>query len=429
LLSNQLYQVVLTITELDGDVFTYTIKFDTFSQNNLIFEAEDWNFNGGEFIDDPLLSSDPFYDNTYFGKGSLHDIDYHDPNTLPGATYLYRSTDPVGTEVTGDVLRQKFIDAQVTDAGVKDYNVGWVEVGEWLNYTRTFPPGTYNVYGRFAYGVVGGLFRASLDKVQNATTQNQPISPVGVFLGGPGRGWQVYDLVPLTDAQGNLLTVSLSGVETLRVTATEGGYNANFYMVVPSQRPVLNIQRSGGNAIISWTGEGFILQSAPAVNGPWTPVANQTNPYTVPMTDAARFFRLVSSSRPPADATVGFDDLPDGPINGVYAGLDWGAGVFAVGGPWEGIASKNAYLNTSGDPSTGRISAGAGAFLLKSLRATSDAAGTITLTDNNGQTASLTLTAHTPATLTTGWTVPSDWVDVTSSTGWNIVFDDFTYSR
>jgi hypothetical protein len=428
LLSNQLYEVVLSVTELDGDAFTFTIRFDTFSQDNLIFEAEDWNFDGGRFFDNPLLSSDP-YDDTYYGKSSVQEVDYHDRNTLPGASHQYRDLDPVGTEITGDILRQKFIDAQQTDPAVTDYNVGWVEVGEWLNYSRTFPAGEYNIYGRFAYGVPGGLFRASVEKVQDATVQDQTLAPVGVFLGGPGRGWQDYDFVPLTDLQGNLLTVSLDGVQTLRVTATEGGYNVNFYMLVPAQRPLLNIEPSNGSAIISWLGEGFVLQSAPALTGPWEPVPNQSNPFTAPTTDPARFFRLVSSSRPPIDAVVSFNDLADGPISGVYAGLDWGAALWAVGGAWEGITSQNVYLNSgNGDPATGRISATSGAFLLKSLRTTSDTAGTITLTDNNGQTASLTLTPGTPATLTTGWTAPSQWVDVTSSLGWGIVFDDFTYA-
>ena len=293
LVSDHLYNIVLTFTELDGDVFTYTVKFDTFSANNLIIEAEDWNFNGGEFIDNPLLSADPFYAETYFGKGSFAEIDFHDPNTLPGASHLYRSADPVGTEVNGDILRQKFIDAQVTDPNVADYDVGWVEIPEWLNYTRTFPAGNYNIYGRFAYGLIGDSFRTSVDKVQGATTQDQTTTPLGVFLGGPGRGWQSYDFVPLTDAQGNLRTVSLNGVETLRVTASAGGYNANFYIFVPSQRPVLNISRANGNAVISWLGQGFVLQSAPSPDGPWTPVSNQTNPYNAPLSGAPKFFRLV----------------------------------------------------------------------------------------------------------------------------------------
>src|SRR5439155_18043202 len=119
---------------------------------------------------------------------------------------------------------------------------------------------------------------------------------------------------------------------------------------------------------------------------------------------------------------VRFNDLTDGPLNGTYAGLDWGTGVWTAGGPWAGIHTENAGFVAAGPPSTGRISAGAsGAFRLKSLRATADSAWTLDLIDNHGQTASLGLSANTPAILTTGWALPSDWVDVTSSVGYNAV--------
>jgi len=51
------------------------------------------------------------------------------------------------------------------------------------------------------------------------------------------------------------------------------------------------------------------------------------------------------------------------------------------------------------------------------------------LNDNNGQTFSKTINKNVAATLTTGWTLSSSWVDVTSSVGWNGVIDNVTYSR
>lgn len=427
LVSNLFYQVVLVITELDGDVSTNTVDFDTFSQSNFIFEAEDWNFNGGQFIDNPRPTSMPDID-SYFGTTATEDIDQNELSTDPGASqHAYRDMTLVGTEGSGDMLRQKYLNAQMTDPAVTNYNVGWVEVGEWLNYTRTFPAGTYYIFGRFAYGIIGEFFEATMDKVAGATTMSQTVTPLGVFRGGPGRGWQTYNTVPLTDANTNLLAVRLSGVETLRVTSIEGVYNADYYLLLPV---TLRITRTNGTVVISWLGGGVRLQSAPTVLGPWTNVVNQTNPFAVSPTGPARFFRLTQPSPPPPDTVVRFNDLPDGALDGSYAGLDWGTGVWGVGGPWQGINSKNAYQGPSADPATGRIAGGVGgAFLLKSLRATADSAWTITLLDNNGQMFSMMLDAGTAPTLTTGWTMPSDWVDVTSSVGFNAVIDDLTYSR
>jgi hypothetical protein len=134
---------------------------------------------------------------------------------------------------------------------------------------------------------------------------------------------------------------------------------------------------------------------------------------------------------PPTDTVVRFDDRADGALNGSYGGLDWGTGIWAVGGPWAGIGSKNAFLNSGSTGSaTGRISGGAGGtFLLKTLVASGNTRWTITLRDNNGQTFTRTLSKNAAGTLTTGWTLSSLWVDVTSSIGWNGVIDDVTYSR
>ena len=112
-----------------------------------------------------------------------------------------------------------------------------------------------------------------------------------------------------------------------------------------------------------------------------------------------------------ANPVVHFDDRADGALNGAYGGLDWGTAVWAVGGPWAGINTKNAFLSAGGTgTATGRINAGTGgAFLLKSLVTTGNSRWTITLRDNNGQTVTRTLSRNTPTTITTGWTLASTW--------------------
>ncbi len=54
---------------------------------------------------------------------------------------------------------------------------------------------------------------------------------------------------------------------------------------------LLSLSRVSGVLTLSWTGGGT-LESAPSLKGPWTPVANPTNPMTVTATGGSQFFRL-----------------------------------------------------------------------------------------------------------------------------------------
>jgi hypothetical protein len=55
--------------------------------------------------------------------------------------------------------------------------------------------------------------------------------------------------------------------------------------------PMMSIQASGSNMIVSWT-SGF-LQQASAVTGPWTYITNAVSPYTTGLTNQAQFFQSV----------------------------------------------------------------------------------------------------------------------------------------
>lgn len=62
-------------------------------------------------------------------------------------------------------------------------------------------------------------------------------------------------------------------------------------------RPTLNVARTLTGITLSWSGTGFILESAGAVGGPWTSMEGAMSPVTIPfseVSDAARLFRLRS---------------------------------------------------------------------------------------------------------------------------------------
>lgn len=241
LTANQVYRMDISVTDYASNLVTRTVNFNTFVNNLLFIEGEDYNFESGQFIDNPVLSSTPG-PNNYLDRLGVEGIDYHQTNTPAAA--LYRIGDQVGTALSTDFLRQTYLDAQVTDPGVADYMARDHANSEWLNYTHTFPAYTYRVYARLAKsGTVPIVMR--LDEVTSgSTTTSQTTAPIGFFRRLPTATASDFDFVALTDALGNEVAVPLSGVKTLRLTMVSGtaGANLNYLLFVPPggvQRPFL----------------------------------------------------------------------------------------------------------------------------------------------------------------------------------------------
>jgi len=152
--------------------------------------------------------------------------------------------------------------------------------------------------------------------VNGTTTNNVGIFGVGTngfATGGWGQNGGVGEaagqqLVPLTDSSGGLVSVALSGTQTVRVwfpssgdTATIGGASTtlqngsrdwDFLLFTPAvttvPAPTLQLGRVGGKAVITYTGT---LASSPTVNGAYKDVTGATSPYTVPAGAPTTFFR------------------------------------------------------------------------------------------------------------------------------------------
>jgi len=52
-----------------------------------------------------------------------------------------------------------------------------------------------------------------------------------------------------------------------------------------------NSPPANGNLVIGWDSRG-VLEKADQISGPWTAIASAPNPYTIPITSGAKFFRL-----------------------------------------------------------------------------------------------------------------------------------------
>jgi hypothetical protein len=227
LLLNQNYSGEISVTNQAGSVITASVLLDTFSSNYFTWEAEDFDFSSGQFINDPVLSTNSL--DSYYNTVGVSNVDEYVPNFSDTQPHLWRTNDEVSIALAGDTPRAQFV-----AAGIPDYLVGYFDPSNWVNYTRTFPAGTYNIYARLANGN-GGLANCDLAEVTvGQGTADQTLTPLGIFQ-FTARGWNSFNFVPLTDAYGNLLAVTLNGKTTFRVTSGEvgGGVNMNFFMLAP----------------------------------------------------------------------------------------------------------------------------------------------------------------------------------------------------
>jgi hypothetical protein len=75
----------------------------------------------------------------------------------------------------------------------------------------------------------------------------------------------------------------------LFTNALSAGQISNLYnLAVVVSVPTITLTRIGNSLVITYTGT---LLSSANVEGPYTPVAGATSPYTVPSTGTQRFYR------------------------------------------------------------------------------------------------------------------------------------------
>ena len=269
---DQVLNLVIGATDANGLSNSTAVLFDTFGTSYFTIEAEDFDFNGGQFITNPIPTGAVTANgtpqtwayaaaNSYFyfpsndpANAAITNVDLTTPINDDGELFRYRPNESCGTEVTTDYLRGKFYvtNADTSVTIFNDFNVGWWDPGTWVNYTRSFPTNQYFVYGRLASG--NGAYTMTLSQVISGVgTSNQTTQLLGTFADpNPNGGWQNWDWVPLTDAHGKPVTVSLGGVATLRATSVTG-QNANYYMFVPAIQAVnLTASISGNNILLKF---------------------------------------------------------------------------------------------------------------------------------------------------------------------------------
>jgi hypothetical protein len=228
---------IITATDANGLSSTASATFDTFGQNNFVIEAEEFDFNGGQFIDNPdYTDGNPADANSYYGLDSVEGIDTHKGGAAGSFTTDYRAGNGVATKTqtgiaTGEQSWPKFFNLQdASDVPIVGHMIGDWSSGEWQNYTKTFPSGNYNVYARASAGVSAVITLSHVISGQGTATQTT--TNFGTFSFSDSS-FSLFQWVPLHDSQGNLAIVNLAGVNTIRATSGGGG-NVDFYMFVPA---------------------------------------------------------------------------------------------------------------------------------------------------------------------------------------------------
>ena len=307
--ANTVYDARIELSNASGQTSITEWTFDTFSDAFLesnevkVIEVEDYNFGGGEFINDPPPAGVDSnlgvinLDAGYLDREGIPEIDFFDWTELPDASDVeaYRIFDPVETQ-TGSVENQSTLaeDLPVNDIIRKKYSdldlpetqVGDAEGGEWFNYTREFSENSYNVFLRVAARATQAVL---LDEVIGDPTQpNQATSQLGAFQ-VPNLGMEYnYRFVPLLDEAGNRAVLELSGRKTLRLTLggerenrTNDTMALNYLVFVPALEEEM---------------QQLIVESAVDVNGPFemeSAALVSEDSITIPVTGPLRFFRFV----------------------------------------------------------------------------------------------------------------------------------------
>lgn len=230
LATDTLYSVTFLMTDGAGNNSSTNIVFDTINPNYYTWEAEDWDYSGGHFIDNPQT-------NAYQGLLADYEIDSVCPGGPSGDNAYGRglksdTTTAMSTEPAGDVPRSPYINTPFTD-----YAIGYTAGGQWGNYTRTYPAGIYNIYVRIADGGGATSDSGTFSLVTSGTgTSSQTWSQIGTFNAPASGGWNTYTWTPVLNAAGYLARfVGSNGVpQTLHMALVNANCNLNFYMLVPA---------------------------------------------------------------------------------------------------------------------------------------------------------------------------------------------------
>jgi hypothetical protein len=234
--TDTVYSITFLITDGAGNVSSSSLSFDTINPNYYTWEAEDWDYSGGLFFDNPQT-------NAYYNLSGEEDIDSFCSGGPSSANAYLRGTPGdnanMNTEPNGDIPRLQYLNTTnpISLAPYVDYDVGFTAGGQWGNYTRHYPAGIYNIFVRAADGGGASANAGSISLVTSGyETSGQTLSQLGTFNVPATGAWQKYAWCPVLNSGGYPARFfgTNSVQQTLRMTFVNASCNLNFYMLVPA---------------------------------------------------------------------------------------------------------------------------------------------------------------------------------------------------
>jgi endoglucanase len=143
-------------------------------------------------------------------------VSYHDKDS---AEYWVSTTKRTPWN-SGGQYRNDGVDIEkCTDAITNGYNVGWIETGEWLQYSIYFPEeGSFDINFRTAGKETAGMVQLIV---------NNELQPVKIQLPRTGETQQ-WETSTMRNIKFN------KGWNRLRVLAATGGFNLNYLQFTPA---------------------------------------------------------------------------------------------------------------------------------------------------------------------------------------------------
>ena len=285
------------------------------SKGAFVVEAEDYNYEGGKTV--AAASTMPLASNLYRGLDGLPGIDFHlvadsggnagnNGNSLrngwvdadgvthdfPQAPETLGNPDVIGDDGGGGPApeNRKRPDFDLAN----NYKIGWGNTGEWYQYTRDFPAGTYAAVAAYSrdglavdnYGLALEIVTGDRTKVNAATTV------VGELTASGTGSWSSDDLLAFsTPGASSLATFTLGANTTVRLRLSKNDPDIDyllFYKVSTTPPQITSIkQNANGSITIEWTGGGTLQASPDFVN--WQDVTGAKSPYTFTPNPAAPY--------------------------------------------------------------------------------------------------------------------------------------------
>ncbi|HEX7861121.1 MAG TPA: Ig-like domain-containing protein [Verrucomicrobiae bacterium] len=249
------------LTRLLRTLVALTCIFSASAQTSFVIEAEDINFDGGQYL--PDANTMPYYGGAYEGYSAVHGVDYfRGMDTFEGDIYRYGEFPNLPLMNDTNPLAVERGEWTVTS----NYRIGWNLPETWYNYTRVFPAGDYRVYAGLTHGdTAPDMMRGKLSLVlSGSTTTEQSLLELGNFRAAGSGSWNNVTPVPLR-VDGETAVVSLAGEMTVRFTSDSGDFD--YLMFVPAAAPEPSVSVQDTTVV---AGQPLLLTATTSGEGPFS---------------------------------------------------------------------------------------------------------------------------------------------------------------